>query len=172
MKPTTGFVGLGNMGWPMAQNLCAAGRDLVVHDADPARRDAFAAEYGCEAAAAAEAFTGAEIVVTMLPTGRDVRDVLLAWSGGLAGALAPGALVVDMSSSDPPGTRELGAELAEQGIVLVDAPVSGGVPRAETGMLAIMLGETTSGRSSERHPSWRSSASESFGPARSDPVTR
>jgi 3-hydroxyisobutyrate dehydrogenase len=138
MTPTTGFVGLGNMGWPMARNLAAAGHRLVVHDADQARRDAFSTEHGCELDAAA--FGEAEIVVTMLPTGDIVRNVLLGGNDALAAALAPGSLVIDMSSSDPPGTRELGAELADHGIALVDAPVSGGVPRAETGTLAVMLG--------------------------------
>jgi 3-hydroxyisobutyrate dehydrogenase len=76
----------------------------------------------------------------MLPTGRVVREVLLEWDGGLAAALAPGTVVVDMSSSDPPGTRELGAALAELRVGLVDAPVSGGVPKAESGTLAIMVG--------------------------------
>jgi 3-hydroxyisobutyrate dehydrogenase len=76
----------------------------------------------------------------MLPTGHDVRSVMMEWGGGLASALRPGAIVVDMSSSDPTGTRELGAALAEHDVSLVDAPVSGGVPRAETGTLAIMVG--------------------------------
>ena len=81
----------------------------------------------------------ADIVITMLPTGAIVRDALLG-AGGIARSLARGAVVVDMSSSDPNGTRELGRGLAELGVALVDAPVSGGVPRAEAGTLAIMIG--------------------------------
>ena len=77
----------------------------------------------------------------MLPTGREVRDALLEAQGGaLAANLRPGAIVVDMSSADPVGTRTLGGDLAERGIALVDAPVSGGVPGAKNGTLAIMIG--------------------------------
>jgi 3-hydroxyisobutyrate dehydrogenase len=137
--PRAGFVGLGNMGWPMARNLAAAGYDLLVHDADAAVQERFAREHGCVAASHRAAFGDVGAVVTMLPTGRVVHDVLVG-EGGLAPALALGTVVVDMSSSDPPGTRELGTALAEQGIPLVDAPVSGGVPKAESGTLAIMIG--------------------------------
>ncbi len=133
-----GFVGLGNMGWPMARNLARAGHLLTVRDADGARQQRFAAEHAARAADAPTAFREVDAVVTMLPTGRIVRDVMLEW--GLAGALARGAIVMDMSSSDPPGTRELGKALAAHGVALVDAPVSGGVPKAEAGTLAIMIG--------------------------------
>jgi 3-hydroxyisobutyrate dehydrogenase len=139
-KPRAGFVGLGNMGWPMARNLVSAGYPLTVRDADAERQQRFASEHGCSAAADPAAFAGVEVVVTMLPTGRVVREVLVEWDGGLAAALAPGAVVVDMSSSDPPATRKLGAALAERGLALVDAPVSGGVPKAESATLAIMVG--------------------------------
>ena len=135
-----GFVGLGNMGWPMARKLAAAGFELVVYDADRERCERFAAEHGAAAASDRSAFADVGAVVTMLPTGAIVREVLLDWDGGLAGALPAGAVVVDMSSSDPPGTRELGPKLAELGVTLVDAPVSGGVPKAEAGTLAIMVG--------------------------------
>lgn len=134
----TGFVGLGNMGWPMAANLAKAGALSIVHDADPALAKRFAAEHGVEAAPGAGALGGAEVVVTMLPTGAIVREVLI--EGGLADALSTGAVVVDMSSSEPVGTRELGALLAVRGVILVDAPVSGGVPKAADGTLAIMIG--------------------------------
>jgi 3-hydroxyisobutyrate dehydrogenase len=137
---TVGFVGLGNMGRPMSRNLAAAGFGLVVRDIDLERQAEIAAELGCAAAGAPAGLSGCETVVTMLPTGRDVRSVMLEWEGGLALALRPGTVVVDMSSSDPTGTRELGAALAEHDVALVDAPVSGGVPRAEAGTLAIMVG--------------------------------
>jgi 3-hydroxyisobutyrate dehydrogenase len=133
-----GFVGLGNMGWPMARNLIRAGYRLTVRDADGARQQRFAAEHSARAADAPAAFREVDAVVTMLPTGRIVREVMLEW--GLAGALARGAIVIDMSSSDPTGTRELGRALAANGVALVDAPVSGGVPKAEAGTLAIMIG--------------------------------
>jgi 3-hydroxyisobutyrate dehydrogenase len=82
-----------------------------------------------------------DVVITMLPSGREVHDVLMRLdNGALAANLRKGAIVVDMSSADPVGTRKLGAELAERGIGLVDAPVSGLVPKAKDGTLAIMVG--------------------------------
>jgi 3-hydroxyisobutyrate dehydrogenase len=135
-----GFVGLGNMGRPMARNLAAAGFRLTVRDAEGERQERFAAEHACEAAATPAAFGASDVVVTMLPDDRVVREVMLGWEGGIASALRAGAVVVDMSSSNPTRTQELGRELAEKGVSLVDAPVSGGVPRAETATLAIMVG--------------------------------
>ncbi|HTO48297.1 MAG TPA: NAD(P)-dependent oxidoreductase [Burkholderiales bacterium] len=138
--PRVGFVGIGNMGWPMAKRVAGAGFPLTVFDTDVARVARFAAETrnaGAETGAALA--RAADIVITMLPTGAVVRDALLG-AGGVARSLARGAVVVDMSSSDPNGTRELGRGLAELGVALVDAPVSGGVPRAEAGTLAIMIG--------------------------------
>jgi 3-hydroxyisobutyrate dehydrogenase len=134
-----GFVGLGNMGWPMAGNLHAAGFSLVVRDADAPRQATFAAEHpGALAAASPAAFAAADIVVTMLPNGAIVADALVGW--GIGAALRPGALVVEMSSSDPSDTLRLAAELEPNGIRVVDAPVSGGVPRARTGELSLMVG--------------------------------
>ena len=126
----SGFVGLGNMGRPMARNLLAAGLELVVRDADPARE----AEFG-GGAGSPEGFAGCDVVVTMLPNDAIVRDALVGW--GIAAALKPSAVVVDMSSSNPTATRALGSQLS---VALVDAPVSGGVPRAEAGTLSIMVG--------------------------------
>ena len=135
-----GFVGLGNMGWPMARNVVRKGFPLVVRDADAARQARFAAEHGCRTADGLAAFREVDAVVTMLPTGRIVREVLREWEGGLGNALRRGAIVVDMSSSDPVGTRKLAQALARLGVTLVDAPVSGGVPKAQAGTLAIMVG--------------------------------
>ena len=135
-----GFVGLGKMGWPMARNLCAAGYSLTVHDADSEVQARFAAEHGCVAAAAPADFVDVELVVTMLPDDKTVRAAIIDWQGGVASALAPGAVVVDMSSSNPEGTKSLGEELAHAGIGLVDAPVSGGISRAESGTLTLMIG--------------------------------
>ncbi|HEX6995137.1 MAG TPA: NAD(P)-dependent oxidoreductase [Gammaproteobacteria bacterium] len=140
---TVGFVGIGRMGWPMARNVAAAGFSTWVYDADGARAERFAAECGGHAAASLDALGGtADLVVTMLPTGRDVRAVVVGADGapGLASTLRAGAVVVDMSSSDPLGTRELGAALRARGIALIDAPVSGLVAKAETGTLTIMIG--------------------------------
>jgi 3-hydroxyisobutyrate dehydrogenase len=125
-----GFVGLGNMGQPMARNLRSAGFELVVRDADPER----AVEFGGDAGSP-DAFAGCDVVVTMLPNDAIVRDALLGW--GIAAALKPSAVIVDMSSSNPTATRALGSEL---GVALIDAPVSGGVPRAQTATLSIMVG--------------------------------
>ena len=139
MTDRIGFIGLGNMGAPMARNIAAKGFALTVYDVDPQVAAALASEIGATAAADVRALGAAsDIVVTMLPTGAIVRDVVL--QDGLADALSPGGLVVDMSSSVPTITRELGKELAERGHGLVDAPVSGAVPRARTGTLAIMAG--------------------------------
>ena len=136
---TVGFVGLGNMGWPMAANLHAAGFSLVVRDADAARQARFAAEHpDALTADSPAAFAIADIVVTMLPNGAVVREALLTW--GTAAALRSGALVIEMSSSDPSDTLRLAAGLAPDGIRVVDAPVSGGVPRAVTGELSLMVG--------------------------------
>ena len=135
-----GFVGIGNMGGPMAANIAKAGHEVVAYDTDPARLDAWAGEAGARAGTLAE-IGAQDVIVLMLPTGAIVRSVVLDADGGaLAAALKPGTSVVDMSSSEPIGTQELGAELKKRGAVLIDAPVSGGVARAKTGTLAIMIG--------------------------------
>jgi 3-hydroxyisobutyrate dehydrogenase len=128
------------MGRPMARNLVAAGYPLTVHDADSELQASFAKEHGCIAADRPEAFAAASVVVTMLPDDAAVQDAVLGWQGGIASTLAPGSVVVDMSSSRPEGTRELGRRLAELGVAVVDAPVSGGVTRAEAGTLTLMVG--------------------------------
>jgi 3-hydroxyisobutyrate dehydrogenase len=135
-----GFVGIGKMGWPMARLLATAGYRLTVHDAERQRQSAFADEHGCSAAVSADEFEDASVVVTMLPDDRHVRSALLEWDGGIASSLAREAVVVDMSSSDPRGTTALGEALARRGVDLVDAPVSGGVTRAEAGTLTVMIG--------------------------------
>ena len=137
-----GFVGIGNMGWPMAGNIAKAGYAVSVFDTDAGRARKFAEDFGATAVDSLSALGKAsQVVVAMLPTGADVRKVLLDGDdGGIAGTLEPGSVVVDMSSSDPVGTRELGAELSKRQIALVDAPVSGLVTKAETGTLTIMTG--------------------------------
>jgi 3-hydroxyisobutyrate dehydrogenase len=136
-----GFIGIGNMGWPMAANIAAAGYDLTVFDVDPERSARFAREHKARAASGLAEIAQNEITITMLPTGQIVRQVLLEQeNGAFAKNLRPGALVIDMSSSEPVGTRELGKVLDRDGVVLIDAPVSGAVPRAKTGTLAIMIG--------------------------------
>jgi len=121
---TVAFIGLGQMGRPMSANLARAGFALRSYDLNGAGN----------CGSAAEAARGAEVFLTMLPDGKAVREC------ALGARLPKGMLVLDMSSSDPVGTRALGAELAAQGIGLVDAPVSGGVKRALDASLAIMAG--------------------------------
>lgn len=136
---TVAFVGIGNMGGPMAANLVRAGFAVTAVDVDPVRAAAWAAEHGgASAGSLAEVVGGCDVVVTMLPTGAEVREVLTHPS--VLGAAPEGLVAIDMSSADPVGTRALGGDLAEHGVWLVDAPVSGGVPRAREGTLAIMIG--------------------------------
>jgi 3-hydroxyisobutyrate dehydrogenase len=137
-----GFVGLGHMGAPMAANLVRGGYRVMGYDIAADRAQRFAQAHGTPMPGnLAELGMHADVVITMLPTGREVRDALLeAQSGALGANLRRGAIVIDMSSSEPVGTRTLGRDLGRLDIALVDAPVSGGVPRAENGTLAIMIG--------------------------------
>ncbi len=136
-----GFIGIGNMGEPMAGHIAKGGHDLILHDLDPARASAFASAHNAKAAKNLADLAGAEIIITMLPTGKDVRQAIMqAEAGALVKALQPGTIIIDMSSSEPIGTRDLGAELARRKVTLLDAPVSGGVVRAKSGTLAIMIG--------------------------------
>jgi 3-hydroxyisobutyrate dehydrogenase len=142
-KDRIGFVGLGNMGTPMARRLVAAGYELVVTDALPAVVERFAAKSACEHTASLQSLAERSgVVITMLPDGDAVRQVLLG-PNGVAPHLAAGSVIVDMSSSSPIGTRQLAADLAKRGFPLVDAPVSGGVKKAADGTLAIMVGGDT-----------------------------
>jgi 3-hydroxyisobutyrate dehydrogenase len=135
-----GFIGLGRMGAPMAARLAVAGHALTVFDVAPAARDAFlAANPGVLAASPREAADGAEVIITMLPTSADVRAALTGPDGALE-ATSPGTLLIEMSSGVPAITQELAANVAGAGGVLIDAPVSGGVARAVTGELSIMVG--------------------------------
>lgn len=135
-----GFVGLGNMGYPMARRLAAAGFRLLVADLDQGTVQRFCSETGASAPASLrELGQQASVVITMLPDGKAVRQVLLGPEGVVAG-LQPGGLLIDMSSSSPVDTRALAGQLGELGFSLVDAPVSGGVVKAVAGSLAIMAG--------------------------------
>jgi 3-hydroxyisobutyrate dehydrogenase len=135
-----GFIGLGNMGWPVAARLAAAGYRLHVADLNEDAVRRFAAEHGAASPPSLEALgRAADAVITILPDGGTVRGVLLGERGVTAG-LSAKTIVIDMSSSNPVGTRELGVELARRRISLIDAPVSGGVRRALDGSLSIMVG--------------------------------
>ena len=138
-----GFVGLGNMGSPMASHLARAGFPLSAFDVNQKALEEFAAQYDCTPAnTLAQAAQGCQVVITMLPNGNLVRQVALGENGGdcLVEAMAPGSVLVDMSSSSPTGTVALGRELASRGIQMLDAPVSGGVSRAVSATLSILVG--------------------------------
>jgi len=140
MKPHIGFVGIGNMGSPMARRVLGGDYSLTVFDVDLDRMKQFASMNGCRAAATpAELGRHVDIVITMLPNGHVVREAVLG-TDGVAAGLRSGGILVDMSSADAAGTRELGAELALRGIAVADAPVSGGVGGAAAGTLSIMVG--------------------------------
>ena len=138
-----GFIGLGNMGRPMAANLARAGQDLIVYDIERSVVDGFVEEFDARPAnGLASLAQNADIIITIVPTGRDVRRIALGeeGSGGLVEGLGNGKVLLDMSSSDPTGTVALAGDLASHGVAMVDAPVSGGVKRAVDGSLAIMAG--------------------------------
>src|SRR5438132_8104633 len=129
---SVGFIGLGAMGWPMAARL-VSDRRLTVFDIDTKRAAAFAQEIGSVAAQSpAELAAVSDVVITMLPTSRHVETVL----AGIEGVLAhcrKDTLIIEMSSGSPHQTKLLGLQAADAGCRMIDAPVSGGVPRARTG---------------------------------------
>lgn len=127
------------MGAPMVHCLTAGGHAPRVHDAAPDAARKVAERDGLTVAATLGDLADCETVILMLPNSAIVRTVCMG-AEGLAQGLKPGAVIVDMSSSDPIETRKLGEELAEKGITLLDAPVSGGLRKAVDGTLAIMLG--------------------------------
>lgn len=134
-----GFIGLGNMGLPMAKNLAGAGHDVVGLDLSPKAREAAEAA-GLELAAdLAAAARDTEVVVTMLPAGPQVRDVYQA-PGGLLEQTSPAALLIDCSTIDVETARAVAAAAEARGNAMVDAPVSGGVGGAEAGTLTFMVG--------------------------------
>ena len=134
------FIGIGNMGAPMAGHLVKAGFDVTVYDARAETVELFVGRSGAKgASSAAEAARGADAVITMLPNDKIVREVIAA-DGGAASVLSSGAVVIDMSTSDPTATRSLAETLADRGIAVVDAPVMGGVVFAKDATLDIMVG--------------------------------
>ena len=139
MSEQIGFIGLGNMGVPMAGRLMEGGCALVVNDIRQDAARPLLARGATWAASPAEVAAAAQTVITILPTSREVRDVLLG-AKGLLEALRPGSLVIEMTSADPSATRDLEREVAARGSALIDAPVSGGVRGAVEGSLAIMVG--------------------------------
>jgi 3-hydroxyisobutyrate dehydrogenase len=133
-----GFVGLGNMGMPMARRLAASGYQVTGFDASPRVMASIDGADGLSRAAALAEVAGASPVILMLPDSDVVEQVLV--DDGLLAELKPGSMVIDMSSSDPARTRELAERAAGLGVTLIDAPVSGGVAGALEGSLTIMVG--------------------------------
>ncbi len=135
-----GFVGLGIMGSRMAANLARAGYELTVFNRTRSTADAWAAEYGGTVAGSpAEVGAASDIVISMVVDGDQVREALLGADGVVQGA-SPGTLCVDMSTIAPAQTLAIGAELADRGLSLLDAPVTGSSPKAQDGTLTIMAG--------------------------------
>jgi 3-hydroxyisobutyrate dehydrogenase len=136
---TIGFIGLGNMGAPMAANLVRAGHQVTGFDTAAGRTEALAAKGGRAAATVAEAAAAGETVITMLPAGPDVRSVYFGDAGILAQARKD-ALLIDCSTIDVETARAVAADAADAGFEMLDAPVSGGVIGAETAGLTFMVG--------------------------------
>lgn len=134
-----GFIGLGIMGKPMAKNLIKAGHELFVTDHKESAVAELVAVGATAVANGKEAAEQAELVITMLPNSPHVKDVALGEGGIIEGA-HPGLLYVDMSSIAPLAAREVASGLAEKGIPMLDAPVSGGEPKAIDGSLSVMVG--------------------------------
>jgi len=138
MKQQTGFIGLGIMGAPMCRNLIRHGYTPLVYDTNSVAMDTAVSDGACTSSLA-EIGEQCGVVFTILPDGNVVRDVLFG-AGGLAEFLSAGDLVVDMSSVSPADSIECAARLAEIGVKFLDAPVSGGEPKAIDGTLAFMVG--------------------------------
>jgi 2-hydroxy-3-oxopropionate reductase len=134
-----GFIGLGIMGKPMAKNLLAAGKSLVVFDIVPAAVEELVSAGAEKGTSPRDVAERSDIVITMLPNSPHVKEAVCGEKGILEGA-KKGQIIVDMSSIAPLVSRELGALLAEKGAEMLDAPVSGGQEKAEKGTLAIMVG--------------------------------
>lgn len=136
---TIGFIGLGIMGKPMAKNLLKAGHKLVVYDIMPAGADEVVAAGAARGSSPKDVAGQTEIVITMVPDGPEVEQAVLGSNGVLEGA-KKGTIVVDMSSISPMVAQKVGATCEAQGVDFLDAPVSGGEPKAIDGTLAIMVG--------------------------------
>ena len=137
-----GFIGLGNMGGPMAKNLLKSGHTVHAFDLSQAALDEVVNAGGVAASSAAQACEKAEVVISMLPAGKHVQSVYQGEDGLLA-QLAEGVLVLDASTIDAGTAREVGSAAAARGIDFMDTPVSGGVAAAQAGTLAFMCGGST-----------------------------
>ena len=140
-KPSVGFVGVGNMGWPMAACLVKAGFTVHVNNSRREVANNFVQQVGGNAPdTLRELGAASDVVITMLPTSVIVEQVLMGGDDNVVAGMKPGTVVIEMSSGVPSVTQLLAERVKELGSQLIDAPVSGGVPRAKTGELAIMVG--------------------------------
>ena len=133
------FIGLGNMGLPMAVNLIKAGHQVEGVDLNPAAIDKLKSEGGASVEFAHVAAARADVVITMLPAGKQVREVYLG-GNGIVAAAQPGTLLIDCSTIDVDTARAVAAEAENKGLLMLDAPVSGGVGGATAGTLTFMVG--------------------------------
>ena len=136
-----GFIGLGIMGKPMSKNLVKAGYDLVVNDLNTASVQELVEMGAASAGSAKEIAQQCDVIITMLPNSPHVKTVVLGKNGVMEG-ISAGKVVIDMSSIAPLVSREVAAELAKVGVEMLDAPVSGGEPKAIDGTLSVMVGGT------------------------------
>jgi 2-hydroxy-3-oxopropionate reductase len=134
-----GFIGLGIMGKPMAKNLIKAGYSVVVYDRNKNKRDEVVAAGAEEGISPKDVASRTEIIITMLQNSPNVKDVVLGSNGILEGA-KKGTIIVDTSSIAPLASKEIAAEAAKRGVEMLDAPVSGGEPKAIDGTLSFMVG--------------------------------
>jgi 3-hydroxyisobutyrate dehydrogenase len=137
-----GFIGLGNMGGPMAANLLKAGHTVTGYDLNPAALDALAKAGGKVAKSSADAAAGASVVITMLPAGEHVREVYLNQGGLIDVVKDAGPLLIDCSTIDVDSARTVTATAETAGLAMLDAPVSGGTTGAQNGTLTFMVGGT------------------------------
>ena len=133
-----GFIGMGIMGKPMAINLVKAGYDVTVSNRNMAKCEPVVA-VGAKAGSYTEVAESCDVVITMLPNGPQVKSVMLG-ENGVAAHMKAGSTFIDMSSINPVASKELYAEVAKYGVDMLDAPVSGGEPKAIDGTLSIMVG--------------------------------
>ena len=134
-----GFIGLGNMGLPMAQNLIKAGHQVEGVDVNPASLEKLKASGGVSVETAKIAASRADVVITMLPSGKEVRAVYLG-PGGIVESANPGTLLIDCSTIDVESARAVASQAEAKGLLMLDAPVSGGVGGATGGTLTFMVG--------------------------------
>lgn len=139
MTTKIGFIGLGIMGLPMARNLINAGYHLTVFDLNSSRMEGLDENKATRASSSSEVASNTDVIITMLPNSPEVKEAVLGKDGIIEGA-APGCILVDMSSIAPLASKEIAEALKGKNVEMLDAPVSGGEPKAVDGTLAIMVG--------------------------------